>query len=139
MKRFKVNDLFSWIVLITAVCVGFVLISGCATQPEKKGNGPVETLKVCPTAKITTLEYFMKESKFSGGKKLHVKVGIKNISDEPLRYRMSIFLPDGASSGGFYPRKGKPPVLQPREEKVRTFPMFYDKIPDDITIKVDEL
>ena len=139
MKRFKVNDLFSWIVLITAVCVGFVLISGCATQPEKKGNGPVETLKVCPTAKITTLEYFMKESKFSGGPKLHVKVGITNISDKPLRYRVSIFLPDGASSGGFYPRKGNPPVIKPGEEKVREFPMYYDKIPDDITIKVEEL
>ena len=139
MERFKVNHLFSWIVLITAVCVGFVLISGCATQPEKKGNGPVETLKVCPTAKITTLEYFMKESKFIGGKKLHVKVGIKNISDKPLRYRVSIFLPDGASSGGFYPRKGKPPVIKPGEEKVREFPMYYDKIPDDITVKVDEL
>jgi hypothetical protein len=139
MERFKINHLFSWIVLITAVCVGFVLISGCATQPEKKGNGPVETLKVCPTAKITTLEYSMKESKFTGGPKLHVKVGITNISDKPLRYRVSIFLPDGASSGGFYPRKGKPPVIKPGEEKVREFPMYYDKTPDDITVKVDEL
>ena len=139
MKRFKVNDLFSWIVLITAVCVGFVLISGCATQPEKKGNGPVETLKVCPTAKITTLEYFMKESKFSGGPKLHIKVGITNISDKPLRYRVSIFLPDGASSGGFYPRKGKPPVIKPGEEKAREFPMYSDKKLDAITIQVDEL
>jgi hypothetical protein len=66
-------------------------------------------------------------------------VGIKNISDEPLRYRVSIFLPDGASSGGFYPRKGKPPVVKPGEEKVRTFPMYYDKIPEAITVKVDEL
>ena len=139
MEKFKVNHLFSGIILIVAVCIGFVSISGCATQPEKGAQGPAETLKICPTAKITTLEYFMKESKFSGGPKLHVKVGIKNISDEPLRYRVSIFLPDGASSGGFYPRKGKPPVLQPREDKERTFPMYYDKIPDVITIKVDEL
>jgi hypothetical protein len=68
-----------------------------------------------------------------------MKVGIKNISDKPLRYRLSIFLPDGVSSGGFYPRKGKPPVLKPGEEKARTFPMYYDSIPDAYTLKVDEL
>ena len=139
MEQFKVNNLFSWIILLMTVCVGFVLISGCATQPEKKGNGPVETLQVCPTAKISTLEYSKEKSKFSGGPKLHVKVGVTNISDKSLRYRVSIFLPDGASSGGFYPRKGKPPVLKPGEEKVRKFPMYYDEIPDAVTIKVDEL
>jgi hypothetical protein len=139
MDKFKINNLFSRIILLMTVCVGFVLISGCATKPAKKSNGPIETLQVCPTAKITTLEYSKEKSKFSGGPKLHVKVGITNISDKPLRYRVSIFLPDGASSGGFYPRKGKPPVVKPGEEKVRTFPMYYDEIPDAITIKVDEL
>jgi hypothetical protein len=139
MEKFKVNNLFSWIILLMTVCVGFVLISGCATQPEKKGNGPVETLQVCPTATISTLEYSKEKSKVSGGPKLHVKVGVTNISDKPLRYRVSIFLPDGASSGGFYPRKGNPAVLKPGEEKVRKFPMYYDEIPDAVTIKVDEL
>ena len=139
MEKFKVNNLFSGIILLLIVCVSFVLISGCATQSEKKGKGPAETLTACPTAKVTTLEYFMKKSKFSGGPKLHVKVGVTNVSDKPLRYRVSIFLPDGASSGGFYPRKGKPPIVKPGEEKVRTFPMYYEKIPDAITIKVDEL
>jgi hypothetical protein len=118
---------------------GLALASGPAIAADKGGKSPVETLKVCPTAKITTLEYFMKKSKFSGGPKLHMKVGIKNISDKPRRYRVSIFLPNGASSGGFYPRKGKPPVLKPGEEKARTFPMYYDSIPDAFTVKVDEL
>ncbi|MBW2004705.1 MAG: hypothetical protein JRI72_08835 [Deltaproteobacteria bacterium] len=138
MERFMRNSLFSMIILAVAVCVGVVLISGCATAP-KKGEGPVATLKVCPSAEITTLKYFMKKSKFSGGPKFHVKVGIKNISDKEKRYRVSVFLPDGASSGGFYPRKGKPPVLKPGAEKVRTFPMYFDRIPDSLTVKVEEL
>jgi len=138
MERFKLNSLFSVIILAVAVSVGFVLISGCATVP-KKGEGPVATLKVCPSAEITTLKYFMKKSKFSGGPKFHVKVGIKNISDKDKRYRVSIFLPDGVSSGGFYPRKGKPPVLKPGAEKVRTFPMYFSSIPDSLTVKVEEL
>jgi hypothetical protein len=138
MERFKCNSLFSGIILAVAVCVGFVLISGCATAP-KKGGGPIATLKVCPSAEITTLKYSMKKSKFIGGLKFHMKVGIKNISDKEKRYRVSIFLPEGVSSGGFYPRKGKPPVLKPGEEKVREFPMFFDRVPDTVTIKVEEL
>jgi hypothetical protein len=138
MERLKHNSLFSVIILAVGVCVGFVLISGCATTP-KKGEGPVATLKVCPSAEITTLKYFMKKSEFSGGPKLHVKVGIKNISDKGKRYRVSIFLPDGVSSGGFYPRKGKPPILKPGTEEVATFPMYSDSIPDSLTVKVEEL
>lgn len=139
MEKFKVNYSVTGIILIVAVCLMFVLISGFAIASEKTGKTPNSTLEVCSTAKITTIEYFMKESAFSGGPKLHVKVGITNISDKPLRYRVSIFLPDGASSGGFYPRKGSPPVVKPGEENVETLPVYYDKIPDAITIKVDEL
>ena len=82
---------------------------------------------------------FMKESKFSGGPKLHVKLGVKNVANEPKRFRVSIFLPDGASSGGFYPRKGKPPVLKPGEVQENTFPMYSDSIPDALTVRVEEI
>jgi len=112
---------------------------GCATTATKFAKGPVLTSEVCKSAKLTTVEYFMKKSKFSGGPKLHVKVGVTNISQVPKRYRVSIFLPDGASAGGFFPRKGKPPVVKPGQEKIRIFPMYYDRIPDRITIRVEEL
>lgn len=138
MEKFRFSALFSGVVLAVAICAGFVLISGCATGP-KKAEGPVATLKVCPSAEITTLKYSMKESKFIGGPKFHMKVGIKNVSDDDKRYRVSIFLPDGTSSGGFYPQKGKPPVLKPGEEKVREFPMFFEAVPDSLTVKVEEL
>jgi len=138
MDRFRLNSLFTGIVLVVAVCVGFAMVLGCATAP-KKAEGPVATLKVCPSAEITTLKYSMKKSKFIGGLKFHMKVGIKNISDKEKRYRVSIFLPEGVSSGGFYPRKGKPPILKPGAEKVREFPMFFDRVPDSLTVKVEEL
>ena len=91
MERLKHSSLFSGIILAVAVCVGFILISGCATAP-KKGEGPVATLKVCPSAEITALKYFMKDSKF------HLKVGLKNISDKPKRFNLSIAIPEGPSS-----------------------------------------
>jgi hypothetical protein len=138
MERCTLNSLFSGIIVAVMVCVGFLLISGCATAPEKS-EGPVATLEVSPSAEITALTYSMKKSQFSGGEKFHIKVGIKNISDKENRYRVSIFLPDGASAGGFYPVKGKPPVLKPGQEMVSEFPMYFDRVPDTLTVKVEEM
>jgi hypothetical protein len=109
MERFMRNSLFSMIILAVAVCVGVVLISGCATAP-KKGEGPVATLKVCPSAEITTLTY-------------------------------SVAIPEGPSSGGFYPKqkkRGKVPFLKPGEGNLREFRLYYDMVPAKITIKVEE-
>lgn len=139
MKKLRITDLSVSVFFLIAAWSGLVLLAGIAVADETGAKAPGATLQVCPTAKITTLECFMKESKFTGGPKLHMKIGLKNISDQPRRYRVSIFLPDGASSGGFYPRKGKPPVLKPGEDLVLTFPMYYDSIPDAYTVKVDEL
>ena len=139
MKKLNISGLRVSGFFLLAVCAGFLFMTGAVTAGDTGGKTPEATLQVCPTAKVTTVECFMKESKFSGGQKLHMKIGVKNISDQPRRYRVSIFLPNGASSGGFYPRKGKPPVLKPGEDLVLTFPMYYDSIPDAYTIKVDEL
>jgi hypothetical protein len=139
MKKLRITGLSVSVFFLLAVCTGFLLMAGTVVADDKGRKTPEATLEVCPTAKITTLECFMKESKFSGGPKLHMKIGLKNISDQPHRYRVNIFLPDGASSGGFYPVKGDPPVLKPGEEKVATFPLYSDSIPDAYTVKVDEL
>ena len=140
MERLRFNNFFSGIIFVVVIClIGLIEIAGLTFASDKEGKLPVETLEVCPSAKITAVDYFIKESEFSGGPKLHVKVGIKNISDQPKRYRLSIFLPDGASSGGFYPRKGRPPVIKPGEEQSLTFPMYFENIPDAVTLRVEEL
>lgn len=139
MEGFKLNSLISGIIFVTVVSSGLVLISGPANAADQTEEGPVITLKICPTAEITTLRYFMKVSKLvGGGPKLHFEIGIKNISSQARRYKLSIMLPKGPSSVGFYPRKGNPPVLKPGQEKVRTFPMCYDRIPDRFTLTVEE-
>jgi len=35
--------------------------------------------------------------------------------------------------------KGKPPVLKPGQEMVQTFPMFSDRIPESVTIRIEEI
>jgi hypothetical protein len=139
MEKSRYHVLILGTFLAMALCVGLLFPIGCATAEKKGETGPAVTYEVCPTAEVTSVDCFMKESKFSGGPKLHVKLGIKNTASEPKRYRVSIFLPDGASSGGFYPRKGNPAVLKPGEEQESTFPMYYDSIPDALTVRVQEL
>lgn len=139
MEKSRYNVLFLRTLLTMALCAGLLFAIGYASAGEKKETGPVVTYEVCPTAAVTSVDCFMKESKFSGGPKLHVKLGIKNTASEPKRYRVSIFLADGASSGGFYPRKGNPPVLKPGEKLESTFPMYFDSVPDALTVRVQEL
>ena len=136
-SRYKVLCLRAALALI--LCVGLLYAIGCATAEKKGETGPAVTYELCSTAQVTSLDCFMKESSFSGGPKLHVKLGLKNTAAETKRFRVSIFLPDGASAGGFYPRKGNPPVLKPGEAQEQTFPMYYDSIPDALTVRVEEI
>ena len=64
-------------------------------------------------------------------------VELKNVTKEPKRYRVNIWLPDGVSGGGFYPRKAK--SIAAGKTLSRTFPMFYDKVPNKMQIMVREL
>jgi len=140
MERSKLNSSVSGIISLVVVCFGFVLISGCATAPEK-AEGPEATLEVCRTAEITVLKYFMKEPEIGGGPKLHFRIGIKNISDKPRRFDVSVSLPGGPSSGGYYPQQkktGEIPLLKPGEELVRVFRLYFDSVPKALTIKVKE-
>ncbi|MBW1659800.1 MAG: hypothetical protein JRJ48_04820 [Deltaproteobacteria bacterium] len=135
MRRKKVW----WLASLLVVGVFFV-VTGCATSknaPEKKEQKAAYKTEVCSSAKITKVDYFMK--KYKGSMRLHITVGIKNVSSSPKRYRLHIFLPGGVSSGGLYPRKGKPPVIQPGKELVQTYPMYYSKIPESFELVVTEL
>jgi len=117
--------------------IGSIILASCATTSGKAKTGAAITYDVCSSAKITSVSYFIK--KYKGAPRLHIKIGIKNISKEPKRFRVKIFLSEGPSSGGFYPRKGKPPVIKPGKELSRTFPMYFSKFPSGFTIVVQEL
>ena len=96
---------------------------------------PKTNFEVVTTADVTSFSYAIK--KYKGKDRLHVTVGIKNVAKVPKRFRVNIWLPDGVSGGGFYPRKKK--AIEPGKTLSRTFPMYYDKMPDEVTILVKEL
>lgn len=144
MDRFKYNASFLVVVLGVAICFGSLLIAACATAPPA-GEGPVATLKGkalsrhSTTAEVTALKYMMKDSKF------HIKLGLKNISDKPKRYDVSISIPEGPSTGGYFPkqtekqvRKKIIPSMKPGEELIREFRLYYDEVPANVMITVNE-
>jgi len=136
MDTLKHNASSLGMVLAGAVCVGLLLIAACATAPPA-GEGPVATFKgkalsrYSPTAEVTNLTYMMKDSKF------YMKLGLKNISDKPQRFDVSIAIPEGPSAGGFYPVKEKASI-KPGDELVREFRLYYEGVPANLIIKVNE-
>jgi hypothetical protein len=150
MDKFSFNSSFNLLILLT---LSFALIlfsgqltvaNGCAGGAKRKFPWQKEkqqscmaTFNVCSTAKITMMSYFMKESNVTVEPKFHFRIGIKNISDRPEHYKVSISLPEGPSSEGSHHTNGKEAFLEPGSEKVVVLPTYFDQNPQAITLKVE--
>jgi hypothetical protein len=90
-----------------------------------------------PTAQVTQVNYYLK--KFKGKETIFFEIGVKNISNEPKRFKLKVFIHDGPSAAYYYPRKGKPPVIKPGEVYTKPLPVvIYPKIPHGFTIRVED-
>jgi len=130
------------IVLIAALLAMSSLITGCATSGssgDAGGISPNIVYNVADSAQISKISYFFKE--YKGAERLHMEIAVKNISNQTKRFRVNIFLPEGPSGGGLYPRKVKGDVkgIDAGKEHTRVFPMYYDKLPSGFMIVVKEL
>jgi len=130
--------------LCTLLALG-VLMSGCASTGGAQNTATSEEIaanivyEVADSAQLTKVAYFFKD--YKGASRLHMEVGVKNISPETKRYRVNIFLPEGPSGGGMYPRKIKGDVkgIEPGKELSRVFPMYFSELPSGYMIVVKEL
>ncbi len=126
-------------VLILSVTVAFVFscytVANSAEKKVKDGIPSNITYQVCKSAEITKVSYFFE--KYKGKPRLHFEITVKNVSPEIKRFRVNIYLPEGPSSGGFYPRKGK--GIEPGKTLTRKFPMYFDKLPSGFMLVVREL
>jgi len=110
-----------------------------AVSVKKTGeDNPAVMYDVVSSAQITKVSYYL--DKFKGRETVHFEVGVKNISSEPKRFKLKVFISDGPGAAYYYPRKGKPPVLKPGESYMKPLPMvFFDRLPTGFTIKVEEM
>jgi hypothetical protein len=126
MMEFRRHPYDSWLPILLTLTVFLSFSVGCAT----KGKPPVEAKcpaeiewQVAPEAQITQFECAMGTHEKEVA--LIFKVGIKNVSDKPLRYRLNIFLEDmDKGAGSLIPVKGKPPVLEPGKVETVTVPFI---------------
>ena len=131
-----------WTVCLVIALAATFWLTGCVTTGkavQEEGIAQNIVYQVADSAKITKVAYFFKD--YKGASRLHMEIGIRNISDATVRYRVNIFTPDGASGGGMYPRKLKGDVkgVAAGEEMIQVYPMYYDKMPTGFTIVVREL
>lgn len=122
---------------LRVLVVALFFILGLAMLPATKAEA--KSFKVCydvvDTAQITDVKYFV--AKYKGKPRLHFEVSLKNVTSEPRRYRVNIYLPEGPASGGLYPRKKK--AIAPGKILKQKFPMYFDSEPTGYTIMVKEL
>lgn len=117
----------SRIVILLFGVLALLMVTGCAeTKYVPKGTVTCPaniTWNVVPQADITSFSCTVAE--FKKEPAVIFKVGVKNVSGKAQRFRVQIFLlEEGKAVGHLVPRKGKPPVLKPGQEKVVTCPVI---------------
>ena len=111
MKCLKNSSLVSILVICLIASTGSV---GCAGRgaPEKVNCDAKIKWDITKEAKLTQFDCAL--GTHGGQTSLIFNVGLENISETALRYRINIFLEDmDKAAGHLVPRKGKPPVLEP--------------------------
>jgi hypothetical protein len=86
-----------------------LIVVGCAGPKPKPGeifpcaaDSKIEK-SIAPEAELTDFSCMLKN--WEGSDTLHFNVAIKNVSEQPQRYRVNIFLDNGKAVGGLIPRK----------------------------------
>ena len=134
------------LILIALVLLIGSLTSSCvATSPQADKGEQIQAniaYDLPESAAVTKVSYFYAD--YKGQQRLHFEVDLKNLTQEPKRFRVNILLPEGPAVGGMYPRKKK--AIEPGKTLTRKFPVYIDskKLPQDFlpsgfTILVKEL
>jgi len=138
MPKIRMITFFAGVALvIAALSLGGCASTGSAVPAETFAQNIV--YEIAPSAALTNVAFGIKP--YKGTDHLHLALTVKNISSETKRFRVNIFLPDGTSGGGLYPRKVKGDVtgVKAGEEHTREFPMLSKQLPSGFTIIVKEL
>jgi len=106
------------IMLAACLCIAPQAVAAdtfACTAPETLNQ------QIDPTAQLESLTCFFKN--WEGQDVLHFQVSVKNISDQPQRYRVNIFLDNGKAAGGLIPRKTDKGLVEPGQTASFTYPV----------------
>ena len=113
--------------LVVILAVAGLAFAGCAGPMPKSGevfpcvaDGKLDKT-IAPEAELTEFSCMFK--KWEGSETLHFKVGVKNVTSTPQRYRVNIFLDNGKAVGGLLPRSTKKGLVNPGETASFVYPV----------------
>jgi hypothetical protein len=119
---------------------GVLILTGTPAQGQPPENWTCGiAYDIAPEAKITKVGWA--SQKTESGHMLVYEVGILNVSERPIRFKLSIFPLEGDPISVFYPdkkRKDKPLALEPKEEMVLKYPVFDNAMPKGFALVVKE-
>lgn len=123
MQRLQHFAFYSGILTALAALV----VAGCAGSKPKPGevfacaaDSNIEK-SIAPQAELVDFSCVMKT--YEGSDTLHFNVALKNISDQPQRYKVNIFLDNGKAVGGLIPRKTKDGLVGPGQTASFEYPV----------------
>jgi hypothetical protein len=124
MKR-ESKALAGWVVFVLSagLLLFGTLSTAVAADPEMfpcAADEKVEKM-IGSGAELAELSCFFK--KFEGQEALHVKVGVKNVSDKDQRFRVNLFFENGKAVGGLIPRKTKKGLVKPGDTAAFVYPV----------------
>ena len=120
------NGVLQWVFVIAAAVVlglgggEWTTAKAADAVFECAPDGKIER-EVSANAQLEEFSCFFKQ--WEGKNTLHFKVGVKNISDKPQRYRVNIFLDNGKAVGGLIPEKTKNGLVKPGETASFIYPV----------------
>ena len=137
MKRFQHVASILGIIAVLA-CLVF---AGCAGPKPKPGevfpcaaDRKIEKT-IAPEAELA--EFSCEIKKWEGSETLHFNVAVKNISDQPQRYKVNIFLDNGKAVGGLIPRTTKQGLVEPGKTESFVYPVSgMDRAPKSIELMI---
>jgi hypothetical protein len=140
MKRFQYVGGAMGIILALAC----LLCTSCAGPKPKPGeifpcaaDSKIEKT-IAPEAELTDFSCVLK--KWEGSDTLHFNVTLKNVSDQPQRYRVNIFMDNGKAVGGLVPRKTSGGLVEPGQTASFVYPVSgMDCGPKSIELMVKTL
>ncbi len=145
MKKNRLVGLKCWKGVIGFTIFTFLILShsfcGIVSAKSTGENNSAIAYDVVSSAQIIKVAYYLE--KFKERETVHFEIEVKNISSEPKRFKLKVFIAGGPEAPGavyYYPRKGNPPVIKSGESYMKPLPMvFFDRLPTGFTIKVEEM
>jgi hypothetical protein len=137
MKQFRGWSLWVFVFVLTGI-----FLVGCAgmssTSEEDKANCLAKTkIHQSLTEDTKLMELSCAYKKFEGADVVHLKVGLQNVSNEPKRFKVHLFLDDGKAVGGLIPRKIKKGLVKPGQTASFVYPVNgMTSNPKEITLNV---